>query len=203
MKYFKMLGFAAVAAAILIAFLGACTASATVLCTETPSEGHCTDIEEFGDVLDASVTTSAHLKTTGGSTIATCSGGTVKGEITSEGSTTSKVSGHIDKLTWSGCTTTVITLANGTLELHHSSGTDEGIVVSSGSKVTIKYLGITCTYETKNTSIGTLTGGNPATFDISAIIPEVSENFGCPAHGVWSGSYTLTEPSGTLHVAGG
>jgi len=207
MKYLKMLGLAVVAAAAFTAFAGAGTASATVLCTTTPPTGtHCPSEHKLqnGAVLDASVETTAHLKTTGGTTIATCSGGTVKGEITDTGSTTTTVSGHIDELTWSGCTTTVHTLANGTLELHaEPEHNDHGTVTSSGSEVTIRFFGVSCRFRTNNTQIGTLTGGTMGTFDIAATIPEVSGNFGCPANGVWSGAYTVTEPSGTLHVLTG
>lgn len=104
------------------------------------------------------------------------------------------------ELTWSGCTTTVDTLAPGALEVHHIAGTDNGTLTSSGTEVTIKFLGVSCLFKTSATDIGTLTGGNPATFDISGTIPSPTGGF-CPASGNWSGAYKVTTPGGTLHVA--
>jgi len=206
MKYLKMIGLAAVAAAALTALLGAGSASATVLCTETPAAGKdCAPakVEPVGTILDASVETSALLKT-GETTIATCTSGTVKGSITNAGSTTTTVQGTITDLTWGGCTTTVDTLAKGTLELHHEAGTDHGTVTSSGAQVTIQFLGVSCIFKTNNTQIGTLTGSaTMATFDIAATIPQSGGGFLCPANGNWSGAYTVTEPAGALFVAAG
>jgi len=205
MNYLKTLGFAAVAAAALIAFLGAGTASATVLCTNTPSPGtHCARKEGVNQILDASGQGALVFLTTSGTTVSTCTEGTIKSKITNAGSTTETVKGNMDGLTWGGCTTTTDTLANGTLEVHHESGTDNGTVTSSGSEVTIRFLGVSCRYKTNNTDIGTLTGGNPATLDIEAIVPPGPGNpLGCPDHLVWKGDYTFTTPSGTLQVAAG
>jgi hypothetical protein len=211
MKYIKMLGLAAVAAAALMALIGVGSASATVLCTETPAAGkHCptnTTLgpakEDDGDVLDASIETSALLKTSGGTTIATCAEGTVKGTITVAGNTTTTTSGDIEELTWAKCSTTVKTLANGTLEVHHIAGTDNGTVTSSGTEVTINFIGLSCIFKTSNTDIGVLTGsGTMATFDIEGTITGTSGGF-CPASGIWSGAYTVTTPSGSLFVAAG
>ena len=213
MKYLKMLGLAAIAAMGLMAFLGASSASATVLCPTTPAAGtDCSAPLGVGAELDFSVEETARLKTSGGTTIATCTEGTSKGPIGSAGSTTSTVSGNISELTWGGCTTSVHTLEghNGSLEVHHIAGTDNGTVTSFGSQVTITFLGVTCTFETNpttGTDIGTLTGsgstGGAATFDISATIPEVSHNFGCPSSGIWSGAYVATGTNTNYNVAAG
>lgn len=210
MKYIKMLGLAVVAAAALMALVGVGSASATVLCTGTPAAA--TDCEPTfkklteKEVLDATAEDSLLLKTGGGTTIATCTVGTVKGTINpgETGSTSSTVVGTIEKggLTFSSCSTTVATLNEGTLEVHHIAGTDNGTVTSSGAEVTIKFLGVSCIFKTSKTDVGTLTGGNPATFDISATIPSETGGF-CPASGIWSGHYKVTTPSGTLHVAAG
>jgi len=193
MKYVKMLGLVAVAAMALLAFAG--PASATVLKNAGVNM-------KVGDALSASVETSALLKTGGGTTIATCTGGTVAGKITDAGSATTTVKGSINTggLTWSGCTTTVDTLAEGTLELHYTSG-NNGTVTSSGAQVTIQFLGVSCIFKTNNTDIGTFTGGNPGTFDINGTIPQSGGGFLCPENGIWSGAYKATTPAGTLDVA--
>jgi hypothetical protein len=202
MKYIKMLGLAAVAAMALMAIVGAGTASATTLCKESKTSGDCASKFPAGTTLEASVETSALLKTSGGTTIATCSNGTVSGKTSNEGSTTETVKGNISSLTWSNCSTTVDTLANGSLEVHHIAGTNNGTVTSNGTEVTINFIGLSCIFKTSNTDIGTLTGGAPATFDISATIPGISGGF-CPASGIWSGAYVFTNPSSTLDVAAG
>lgn len=200
MKYIKMLGLAAVAASALMAFLGAGSASATVLCKTTTDP--CTSKWPAGTTLTSSLESSAALKTSGGTTIATCTSGTTSGPLENEGSSTTTPTGWLVILTFDNCNTTVHVLAVGHLEIHKIAGTSNGTVTSTGSRVTINFLGVSCIFKTNATDIGTLTEGAPATFDISATIPEETGNFGCPSSGVWSGSYKFTEPATTLSVAG-
>lgn len=223
MKYLKMLGLAAVAAMGLMAFLGAGSASATILCETTPAAG-----TDCGNAWDVAIHTtfdfsleeksSALLKETSfpggfGQTIATCTSSTVKGETENTGGTAETyvnaqlhetlVGGDPEGLTFGGCTNTVTVLKAGTLRIDHESGTDNGTVRSTGAKVTIVAFGINCIYETNETDVGTLTGtnavnGKDPTFDINAVI--VSTN-GCP-DGIWSGSYVYTGNT-TFNVAAG
>lgn len=203
MRYIKVLSLAAIAAAALMASVAGGSASATVICTATPSAGfHCVAREENGQTLDASVETSTLWKTGGGTTIATCTAGTIKLVISNEGNTAQTVSGVYEEHTKSGCTTTVKILANGTWEIHHIPGTDNGTLTSTGTETTISFLGVSCIFKTNNTQVGTLTGGNPATIDASGSIPSSTGGF-CPTAALTSGAYKFTTPSGTLHVVAG
>ena len=199
MKYIKMLGLAAIAAAALTAILGAGTASATVLCEVTPAPNtHCGSANHVksGTELDFSLETgtSALLKGPFGETIATCTASTVKGKTTTTGSTTETVKGNVESLTFTSCNRPVTVVSGGSLEVHHESGSDNGTVTSSGATVEIHNVPLfgTCKYITNNTDIGTLTGkssaGGAPTFHIGATI--TSEN-GCPT-GAWSGKYEYT-----------
>jgi len=59
------------------------------------------------------------------------------------------------------------------------SGHGVGTVSSTGMKITATRAGLSCVYETNNTPIGTLTGGNPATLNLSGSIPRVGGSFLC------------------------
>jgi len=204
MKYLKMLGLAAIAAAGLMAFLGAGTASATVLCETTPAAGSdCVEPWKVnaGVVLDFSAENSTVLTGPFGEVIATCTASTVQGELTAgqTGSTTTTPIAKITSLTWTGCGTRTVTAnsaTTGELEIHHETGTDNGTVTSNDTTVTITNVPIfgTCNYQTANTDIGTLTGrtttGADPTFDIAATIPHEAGS-SCP-NGTWEGSYVYT-----------
>jgi hypothetical protein len=206
MKYLKMLGLAAVAAMAVMAFIGAASASATVLCENTPAAGtDCNNPVKINTSIDFSVEngTSAILTGPFGEIIDTCTGSTAKGPVTDPGSTTTTVKGSLEAaaggaLTFTGCTKTTTVITGGTIEVHHITGTDNGTVTSSGATVIIhNTLFGECAYKTSNTDIGTITGrtstGAQPTFDIKGTIPAEKSNSGvtCP-NGVWEGSYEYT-----------
>jgi hypothetical protein len=211
MKYLKMFGLAAIAAMGLMAFLGAGSASASVLCETTPVAGtHCGTSwhVKAGTVLDFSGVGSTALTGPFGELIATCTESTVKGKTTNTGSTTESVKGTIEALTFTNCgerTVTANPATLGTLEIHHIAGKDNGTVTSNDTTVTITKTPFgTCTFQTANTDIGELTGrtatGKDPIFHISAIIPHESSNF-CP-NGTWEGKYEYTGTT-TFDVAAG
>ncbi len=194
MKYLKMIGLAAIAAAALTAFLGAGTASATVLC-ETNVTSNCGTgwHVKSGTALNFSAEGSTTLTGPFGEVIATCTGSNVSGNTTNTGSGNETVKGNITSLTFSGCNRPVHvnTATTGTLEVHNIANSDNGTVTSNDTTVSITnvpFLG-TCRFLTNNTDIGKLTGSlTQPTFDIAATIP--SHN-GCPS-GTWEGSYVYT-----------
>jgi hypothetical protein len=193
MKYLKMLGLAAIAAMGLMVFLGASSASATVLCTTTDTPA-C--LMPYGQltVIDASLSGSAILES-GSTTLDTCTGGTVKGKINNAGGASETVSGNIEELTWTGCTNTTDTTALGSLEIHYIENTHNGTVTGKASKVTVNTLGVTCTYGTgTGTHLGTLTGGEAPVLNISTTVPKIEGSFICPSSASWTASYTITEP---------
>jgi hypothetical protein len=190
MKYVKMLGLLAVAAAALMAFAG--TASATVLTSPAGTT-------YTGTIKAESVgATSLH----GPFTTVSCTNSTVEGTVSQHGAgVTVKGSIGKEKLTFTGCNYPVKVLKEGSLEIHATSG-GNGTVTSSGAEVTIETSIANCIFTTNSTDIGTFegNGGGHARLSInSAGIPRTGHSFFCGSSGQWTGSYTVTTP-GTLTV---
>ncbi len=183
MKHLKMLGLAAIAALGLLAFIGAGAASADLYTDAGKTIKYGT-----GTTVNASLATgkSAALKT-GGTTIATCTGGGVHGTTENE---TGTVTGSISSLTWTGCSQTTHTVANGKLSVSSS-----GAVTGSGNAVTLGIFGTSCTYGTgAGVTLGTLEGGETPVLKINANIPRTAGGFLCPSVGTWEAEYIVTEP---------
>ncbi|MGN6663153.1 MAG: hypothetical protein ACTHK6_02925 [Solirubrobacterales bacterium] len=197
MKYVKMLGLAAIAAAALMAFAGSASATTltcgTELCAanttiESKSEGKAVLDAPFGNV-ECESTVVGHTTTT------------------KEGGAAGNADGPITKLEWKNCgNDKVETLATGSLSISSGPGTSNGTLSSTGTQVTVVHLGVHCIYETSNTSLGTVTGSantanGHATLDISATIPRVGGTSGglCGSTAPWTGSYEVTKPT-TLNV---
>ena len=187
MKYVKMLGLLAVAAAALMAFAG--TASATTV----------TDESGNGTPTIHAVNENGHVKLANSIAKIECPS-TVEGAVTSHGTGVTTV-GSITALTFSPCTNswhvTVVSGATGSLEIHYVSP-GVGTLTSSGTTVDTTRLGVTCTYLTNNTDIGTVTDssitGGGATLHIEANIPLHSESSGLCGSGSakWEGNYVTT-----------
>jgi hypothetical protein len=214
MKYVKMLALAAVAAGALMAFIGAGTASATVLCSTTVEP--CPSNQKVGEIeLDFSVPSggSLLLVDTSGNTLDTCKEGTVEGKITTPGDATDTTTGELTPkegtlnktgLTWGGCSFPTKTLsASGKLEIHKIAGTSNGTVTSDSEfQVTINtVLFGSCVYGVHaEESLGDLTEGNPAIFHANATALRLSGPEVCPPTSKWTGTYTLTTPATTISV---
>jgi hypothetical protein len=196
MKYVKMLGLAAVAAAALMAFVGAGTASATTL----------TGLE--GKVVKTGTT--IHAVNSGTATLTTsfknieCSESTVQGSTTNETGTT--VNGSVGTLTFGKCNCEVKVLKTGTLSIERIGTTSNGTLRSSGAEVTAScstiFGTVHCIYATSNTDLGTLTGGTTAKMDISsADIPRLPTSGLCDESANWDATYLVDNPD-TLNVIG-
>ena len=194
MKYVKMLGLAAVAAAALMALVGVGTASATTL----------TGVE--GKVLAKGSTIHANFvstKTQPKATLTTefknieCEESTVSGVTTNE--TGETVNGEVKSLTFSKCNCEVKVLKTGTLSINASS-----VLKSSGAEVTATcstiFGSVHCIYATSNTELGSLKGGTTATLEISSKdIPRLSTNGLCDPTANWDANYSVDNPD-TLNV---
>jgi len=198
MKYLKMTGLAALAAALMaMAFAG--SASATAL---TGAGGA---VLGSGTTITSEAQTSVILHPPFGEII--CKKSNVSGKTTNAGGAAETVKGNIETLDFSECNATVTTLANGSLEVHteKEAANNNGTLTSSGSEVTVEYFGTHCIFKTTNTDIGVVTGstttGGNAVFDIAATIPRTGGRSGafCGSTAQWTGSYKVTSPS-TLNV---
>ncbi|HYH54079.1 MAG TPA: hypothetical protein VD761_08105 [Solirubrobacterales bacterium] len=184
MKHLKMLGLVMVATAAFMAF--ASSASANPVLTSPAN------VEYTGSFLATAEGTNLFQA---GFANFTCTTSTVGGTVTTNNTT--KASGPITTLDTSGCSATVTTLVNGTLEIvpNAPTGSNKGTVKGSGSQVTVSTLGVSCVYGTgAGTTLGTATGGNPATIAVSASLPKISGGFLCASPASWTASYTVTSP---------
>jgi hypothetical protein len=203
MKYVKMLGLAAVAAAALMAFVGASTASATVLCANNGSTTACSSKYAAGTAIKAENEGTATL-TTSFKNIE-CTGSNVEGTTSNTGKSGEAVSGSVSSLTFTGCNCEVKVLKTGSLSVTWISGTDNGTLKSSGAEVTANcstiFGTVHCIYATSSTDLGTLTGGTTAKMDISsADIPRLTTNALCDESANWDATYKVTSPD-SLFVA--
>jgi hypothetical protein len=202
MKYAKILGLLAVAAAALMAFAG--TASATIITKSTDGGKTHTQMvkgEKIHAVNEGTVTLDGAVKIT-------CTESTVEGEITEAGTpTTETPKGTIGTLTFGGCNHTVTVLKGGTLEVHtETTGTNNknGTLTSNGAEITVITHGIIgtihCIYTTANTDIGRVTGsdntGKTATLDIDSAPIKIDETSAGCGFGTaeWTGSYSVDVP---------
>lgn len=165
MKYFKLLGLAAVTAAALMASVGTGTASAaTLTCTNPPGTKVVCPKPlniEMRRELNRYILHLAAGKIE-------CEEYSEKASITETGSSTTTASGSITSMAFSGCNATVTVLSTGSMEIHYAEGVN-GSVTTTGTETTTEFAGLHCIFTTNNTNIGKLTGssttkGNP-TFD--------------------------------------
>ena len=210
MKYLKMLGLAAVAAAALMAFAGAGTASADELCT-TPAEGSdgppVTTMCPAGKIITdihATLVGSAKLKDTSNNTLDTCTSGTITIRNITGGTTTEKTPGESKKedITWgsagTNCTFTTTTIAGGTVNGTEAAGGGTTIT-AAGAEVTINtVLFGTCVYTVgPGLDLGSVAqGGN--TLSINKAVTKVSGL--CPSSSVWEATYKVTNHTAVYYI---
>ena len=176
MKYVKMLGLLAVAAAALMAFAG--PASATILTSPAGTT--------YTGAIEA---TSTNGELHGSFVTVKCTHSVAKGSVASHGG--AEVHGNVSSLTFTGCNYATTVGKAGSLTI---SGTNA--VKSTGAEVSIHTSVGTCVFTTNGTPVGTLTEGTPAVLDInSSKIPRTGGNFLCGSSGEWTGSYDLTTPN--------
>jgi hypothetical protein len=196
MKYVKMLGLLALAAAALMALASPASATRT-----TFPQG-----ELYTDVIHAH--SEGHVVLHNPIAKIECTG-TVSGKIESDGPGAAITAKGNVTPSFSNCTNSwhVTTVAGGTLELHfiaHGVST----LTSNGATVESTRFGITCRYATANTHIGTLTDSSTvegtatktATIHINGAIPFHSGSPLCGSGSTqWTGAYKITTPD-TLWV---
>jgi len=183
MRHSKKIGLLAVVAAATLAF--AASASATVVTTTTGGEVETPTIH--------AVSENGHVTLANSIANIECSS-TAEGKVESHGEE-APATGKISSLTFTGCTNGWHVTANapGSLSVNWTSGYN-GDLYSSGANVSTTRFGVTCNYETNNTTIGTVSGGNPATLNIEGNIPiAAGSSFLCGSgNAKWSGSYVTT-----------
>ncbi len=196
MKYLKILGLAAVAAAALMAFAGAGTAAADELC-----ESNVSDCAGGGRItkIEASQVGTGRLKTTGGSTLASCTGASLTMSNIDQGTGVSPVVVTKNEIGWSGCSTTVDTVSGGT-GTGSSAGSNTTTLTSINGQVTLNLFGISCIYSTGagGTDLGVVnTKGELPTFNVT--VNKTSGGGLCPETGKWEAAFKSTKPTSIFY----
>jgi hypothetical protein len=206
MKYSRRICLAILAIGICSAFGSSGIASGTVLCGNNSSTTSCSSKFAAGTEIKWTWNAQVTWHTTGGTTLATCTGGQVTGKTSNSGSSTETVKGPLSSLTWTGCTKEIKTLTNGEFEIHSISGTDNGTLTLKNTQYTINGLfeNESCIYGAgTGTDVGTIVGGSPATGSVSSLVPrQTGSGFLCPAEIRWTGAFVITA-SGSFFVANG
>ena len=200
MKYLKMVGLAAVAAAALMAFIGVGSASAAVLCKTATNP--CTSKWTVGTKLEFSLKsgTSAIWKGTFGETLKTCTNAKLSGEITNAGSGTEPVKLKVTEDSWTSCSVATVTLKLGEIEIKNITATTNGTVILKGAQFTTNdpFFG-DCVYGTaaEGTDLGTLTSSSTgdSVIDVNALL--LPSGGACCPDVVWQESFTITSPKET------
>jgi hypothetical protein len=131
-----------------------------------------------------------------------CEDSTLEGKIERHGNGVT-AGGKLNNLTLTACGNNHVTiLSMGSLEVHATSGGD-GTVTSTGAAITKQSteIGISCTFQTNGTHIGTLIGSSSTNARIvinSAVLPRTGDSFFCGSSGVLTGSLKITTPSTLL-----
>jgi hypothetical protein len=194
MKYVKILGLLAVAAAAMMAFAASASAT-TVTGPNFKTNGEPTTlVERETPVIHAVSEKEVELHN---AIVNIKCESTVEGKVETHGSGIT-AEGKISVLNFFNCTDewVVDVKANGSLIVHYTEG-NNGTLTSTGARVIATRAGLECIYETNATDIGTVTGekgaNGEATLDISAEIPRVGGSFLCGgAFAKWTGSYITT-----------
>jgi hypothetical protein len=203
MKYLKMLGLAAVAAAALMAFVGAGTASADELCTksETPCAA-ANRITQIHATLEPG--TSAKLEDTNGNTLDTCTEATVLITNIKQGAGVSPITGSstAGEITWgsagTACSFTTDTITGASYAASQATGGGTTLK-ASGAEVTINTgLFGSCIYKTgTGLDLGTVSQGGK-TLAINVVVERAS-GFVCPSTAKWNATYTVTNHTAVFY----
>jgi hypothetical protein len=213
-RLIKMFGLAAIAAVAAMAFIGASSASATMLCKVKTDPCPTTPTNQLipvNTVLKAKLKagTSATLKA--GFAEVVCTASTVEGKVTNAGGGAGvAVLGSITSATWTSCTctgqaaTATAEALPWSAELNWVAG-NNGSMKVTGVKVKVVCLGETCFYggEVKGLEV---VGGNPAHVLAAAGNVKITRLAGsgifCANPAEWIADYEVTEPN-PLYVTNG
>jgi hypothetical protein len=209
MKYLKTLSLAVIAAAALMAIVGAGTASATsTLCKVTEEECSLANMWPEGTPIHAVLAPETHATLTPSGELPeiTCKESTISGSP----ETTTTPEGAISVLSFGSCEPQEVeTLETGRLQVHWDEEAPEahnGALTASGVRVRVKafFGSLSCDFGGEVTSGLTLTGGSPAHVDATATIPMIKETgfITCPENAIWHAEYEVTAPA-SLYVSKG
>lgn len=192
MKYLKMLGLAVLAAAALVAFAAAGTASATTLEIEKKEQNKTVPF-----TASLAPESSMRFEMTNGTAVNTCTESEFNGDTVPDGDgdyTGTTVNARLVEFYFAKCTKPIAVDNGGNLSIAWIEGTD-GTVSSVGAEITVgsPFGTVNCKTGT-GLDIGTLAGvaTGKATLYVNAVL---NCGFLFPST-KWSGEYVFTSPNG-------
>jgi hypothetical protein len=197
-KYIKMLGLAALAAAALTAFVGVGSASATILCHN--SSNPCTSDFVAGEFITGNA---SGATLTNNLSNVSCKTSETKVEVTNTGGSEATVTGKVTALNFKSCSTfgfipCTVTVNNLPYhaEAHATSGGNGTLTVTAGEGggepgASVNCSGIiNCTFGEELFNLP-ITGGNPAS--VTATKVKLTRTGGeCPEEAFWDATYKST-----------
>jgi hypothetical protein len=194
MKSLKMLGLAVVAAAALMAVIGAGSASATRICSVNTSSS-CASPNPTGTTYTATLKSGTEATLNAGFATIKCTGSSVGLEQTNAGGGAgTPVTGKITSLSFTPCASgnTVNVLALGTGSVAWTSEFN-GSLTGTGTKVETLVGSTKCFYGGEIASGLTVTGGAPASGKATAVslTRETGSNSLCAATAKWNAEYVF------------
>ena len=197
MKYAKTVGLTIVGAAVLMAFVGACTASATVLCKNNESASNCNENYPSETEITTSLVAGTKTKLKTEFKTVECSKSTISTKTENGGKQSEALRGSVSTLSFGECNCTVNVMKKGSFEIQWISPND-GTLKGSGTEVSVScstiFGTVHCIYATNNTGLGTFTGGNPAKIAVSAEVLRLTTSALCGEESTWEGNYEVTSP---------
>ncbi|HXQ88254.1 MAG TPA: hypothetical protein VN733_01325 [Solirubrobacterales bacterium] len=199
MKQLTKLALPAVAALALAAFLGAGSASATVLCAKY--ESPCLAANTYGAgtsvkfALEAG--TSTTFKTTASENLVTCEAISLSTKVKNAGGKEKRVEGELSSLALAGCSspTTVSALGQFTIEYAPQIPINtRAYLWASNLEIQFTVFGVACTYGGLESYVGTLTSTTPAKLHIKTLLAKTAGGFLCPADVTWEGAGQASAP---------
>lgn len=200
MKHLRAVWLAVLTVAALLGAAGAGSASATELtCTELEgTKVMCPTGTMIGAVAAQTVTLHSPI----GDIECKSSGYTA--HTTNTGGASITVQASLTALTFSECNAEVVVLKQGGYTIHTTNEIEganhNGTVTTTGTEITVGFLGFHCIFTTSETDFGHLTGstttGGTPTFDLAASMPRTGGRSGafCGSTAQVTGDYKITEP---------
>lgn len=200
MKHLKMCVLAAAAVVAAMAFMGASSASAIVLCTK--NENPCRK-ENTITTLQASLKSgeTSALEETSGSAISTCTAVDFDSKVSSNGTV---ITATIPTMDLTNCNPTTDVVKAGELEIKENAE-HEPEIIAKGTEITVPVLGVSCTYGAgAGAKLGALLVGEPASFYIDPTFNKSAGGILCPSDSRWTGgTWPITNHSAVYVMPSG
>jgi hypothetical protein len=206
MKHLKLLGLVVVASAALMAFVGASTASAGILCKNYSEP--CNSILKKGETLSSQLAAKKKARINITFAVVECNKSTLAGKVAKQGAKGEVPEVTVETLSFTECNCEVFVLKDGTYYVSTIPETGNGMAIGTGQEFVTQcntiFGKLKCTWVTNNTPLGEVEGGSPALIDVfnaDPLLNEAASNPLCEEEAFWYGEYEITNPNALFVVS--